>query len=115
MNWGTIVVIALVIVFAWMRFGSVPDLTGVDLRSAIILDVRSPGEFSSGHVERAINIPVLSLQKDSMEAIAKKEQPILVYCRSGTRANNAVQTLKEWGFTQVYNPRTQSNVESVLK
>ena len=115
MNWGTIVAIAVLIVFVWMRFGPAPDLTGVDLSSAIILDVRSPGEFSSGHVEGAINIPVSSLQKDSMETIAKKEQPILLYCRSGARASAAAQTLKGWGFTQVYNLRTQSGVESALR
>ena len=115
MNWGAIVFVAIVMAFAWKRFSSSPDLTGVDLRSALILDVRSPSEFSLGHVYRAINIPVQSLQKDSMETIAQKEQPILVYCRSGARATAAVQTLRDWGFTQVYNLRTQSSVESALK
>ena len=115
MNWGTVVAIAILMVLAWMRFGSTPDLTGVDLSSAIILDVRSPSEFSSGHAEGAMNIPVSSLQKDSMETIAKKDQPILVYCRSGARASTAAQTLKGWGFTQVYNLRTQSGVESAFR
>ena len=115
MNWGTVIFIVAVIGFVWMRFGSNPDLSGVELSSAIVLDVRSPSEFSSGHVTGAINIPVQSLQKDSIEAIVKKERPILVYCRSGARASAAVQTLKGWGFTNVYNLRTQSGVESVLK
>ena len=115
MNWGTIVAVAVLIVFAWMRFGPAPDLTGGDRSSAIIWDGRSPGEVSSGHVEGAINIPVSSLQKDSMETIAKKDQPILLYCRSGARASAASQTLKGWGFTQVYNLRTQHGVESALR
>ena len=115
MTWGNIIFIAVLIAFVWMRFGSSPDLTGVDLNSAIVLDVRSPNEFSQGHIDGAMNIPVQSLQKDSMETIAKKDQPILVYCRSGARASAATQVLKGWGFTQVYNLRTQSSVESALR
>ena len=115
MNWVTIILFSVFIGFLWQRFGASPNLTGVDLNSAIILDVRSPSEFSAGHAEGAINIPVQSLQKDSMETIAQKKQPILIYCRSGARASSATQTLRGWGFTEVYNLRTQSGVESALR
>ena len=114
MSWGNIAIGIVLAVFIWTRFGPGPDLSEIDVHSAIILDVRSPSEFSSGHAKGAINIPVQALQKDSLEAIAQKEQPILVYCRSGARASSATQILKDWGFTQVFNLRTQSGVESAL-
>lgn len=114
MSWTNIAIVIALGIFLWMQFGATPDLSNIDVRQAIILDVRSPAEFSSGHVKGAINIPVQALQKDSLETIAKKGQPILVYCRSGARASSAKKILEEWGFTDVYNLRTQSGVESAL-
>ena len=67
---------------------------------ALLLDVRSPGEFSMGHIEGARNLPVqeLGAKLDTLD----KAQPIVVYCRSGQRSGQAMQLLRGQGFDQVY-------------
>ncbi len=75
---------------------------------AFLLDVRTPGEFSGGHIDGATNISVQSLSGRLAEVGADKSRPIVVYCRSGRRSNAAMRTLQNAGFTQVYDlgPRT---------
>ena len=69
---------------------------------ALLLDVRSPGEFESGHLEGARNIPVGELEKRVAE-LGAKETKIVVYCHSGVRATRAAGILKDQGFTHVTN------------
>lgn len=67
-----------------------------------ILDVRTPEEFASDHIDKAININWLG---DSFVVDSKKldkTRPIFVYCKSGARSQNAVQKLEELGFTNLY-------------
>jgi phage shock protein E len=67
---------------------------------ALLLDVRSPGEFAGDHLEGAINIPVGDLEARLGELADKKTEPIIVYCRSGHRAARALTMLKAGGFTR---------------
>lgn len=67
---------------------------------AILLDVRTPGEFNSGHIEGAINIPVNDLESRISELPADKE--VVVYCRSGARSSSAKRILESKGISQVY-------------
>ena len=66
---------------------------------ATLLDVRSPEEFSGGHIEGAINIPVGDLAR-SLEAVPAG--PVVVYCRSGVRSARAGRTLLAAGREAVY-------------
>ncbi|MGH1342981.1 MAG: rhodanese-like domain-containing protein [Nannocystales bacterium] len=69
---------------------------------AALIDVRSPEEFASGHIEGARNIPVGEIGARSSE-VGDKEAPVVVYCRSGMRSAQAKATLDSAGFTQVHN------------
>lgn len=81
------------------------------LGRCVLIDVREPAEFASGHIRGAANIPrgVLEFQGDAHPAVANvvdpalshKEQPVLVYCRTGGRAALAACALQELGFTNV--------------
>lgn len=67
-----------------------------------ILDVRTPAEFSSDHIDKAVNIDWLG---DSFVAGVEKldkTKPVFVYCKSGGRSQSAVEKLEELGFTDVY-------------
>jgi phage shock protein E len=68
---------------------------------AIVLDVRTAEEFRSetGHLPKAMLIPVQELEQRIGELSAKKKQPIVVYCRSGTRSKRASEILAAQGFT----------------
>ena len=69
----------------------------------IILDVRTLQEYSSGHLENAINIDYYSSTfRDSLTAL-DKDKTYLVYCRSGNRSQQAVYIMEELGFITVYN------------
>ncbi len=70
-------------------------------QGALLLDVRTPGEFSSGHLEGAVNIPVQDLEAKLDAVPAKKDQPIVIYCQSGRRSASAKQLLEKAGFTKV--------------
>lgn len=70
-------------------------------RGALILDVRSVGEFSQGHAKGARNIP-LPLLKDRLGDLDRKK-PILACCASGARSGSACRILLKAGFQDVHN------------
>jgi phage shock protein E len=69
---------------------------------ATILDVRSRGEYSSGHAKGSINIPLDQLS-GYLKKIKSKEHPLITCCASGMRSASAKTFLKRQGFTNVYN------------
>lgn len=90
-------------------FGRVDGTQAKDLvtKGAKLLDVRTPGEFASGHIDGAVNIPVQDLQTRLGEL--DKVQPVVVYCASGKRSSAAMSMMKEGGFAQVYDLGGKSN------
>lgn len=71
-------------------------------QSALLIDVRSAYEFSQGHLDHASNIPHDQIGFRIGELVSDKEQPIVVYCRSGNRSHYAQKVLTELGFNNVY-------------
>lgn len=74
---------------------------------AVVLDVRTPDEYSSGHVPNAVNVPVQDVGQRLTEIDrlvgADKTKPVVVYCTAGSRAAKAKQQLEAAGYTQVVN------------
>lgn len=70
-------------------------------RAPLLLDVRSKQEYQQGHINGAINISYDLLTEKSGLIDADKDQEIIIYCRSGRRAQVAYQTLQQKGFTQL--------------
>lgn len=66
-----------------------------------LVDVRTPEEFSEGHLENAINIDVTADDFDAKVASLDKEKPVMVYCKSGGRSAKASARLKELGFKTI--------------
>jgi len=64
----------------------------------LILDVRTPDEYSAGHIEGAVNIAYDQLPQRLTELEAAKDKQVVVYCRSGRRAGLALETLRANGF-----------------
>jgi phage shock protein E len=71
----------------------------------MLVDVRTPAEYGAGHIENAINVPVENIMKGDFGALAlaPKDAPIRLYCRSGARASYALPFLQAEGFTDVVN------------
>jgi rhodanese-related sulfurtransferase len=69
-------------------------------RDHLLVDVRTAEEYGTGHIPGAVNIALQSLP-DQMATLSK-EQPIILYCRSGARSSNAAAILQKAGFDKVY-------------
>lgn len=67
----------------------------------IILDVRTPEEYSEKHIPEAINIPNETIGTEGIPALPDKDQLILVYCRSGNRSKQASEKLVKLGYTNI--------------
>ncbi len=73
-----------------------------DLPQAPLLDVRTPGEYSKGHLLNSINIDWNGDNFNSETSKLDKSKPILVYCLSGGRSAEAAEYLRKQGFKEVY-------------
>jgi rhodanese-related sulfurtransferase len=82
--------------------GAKVDYAQLIKEGAIILDVRSKGEYSSGHIKGSINISVDQLGSN-LTKLKDKNKPIITCCASGMRSASAKSILKSNGYTQVYN------------
>ena len=79
-----------------------------------IIDVRTPGEYKSGHYKGAINIQHDKITNGIKKAKIKKETPVILYCASGMRSSSAVSVLKAEGFSSVHNAGTQFKLNKLL-
>ena len=81
--------------------------------SRLIIDVREPYEFLSGHAEGAINIPPSDLLEGAkqLESIPKDTELVL-YCRSGARSNSAMNILSRLGYTNLVNGINKDHVKA---
>lgn len=72
-------------------------------KDVIIIDVRTPQEYTRGHLPKARNIPLLEFNDRLEELGAYKNNEIFLVCASGVRSQSATQTLIKHGFTQAWN------------
>lgn len=92
---------AFVVWFVMQRLGKVPKARAhqlVNEEGALLVDVRTPGEFAGGHLPGALNVPLQELDARAAE-LAKKNKPIVVYCASGMRSASASRVLQRAGAT----------------
>ena len=80
---------------------------------AIILDVRSKGEFEGGHIKGALNIPVDQL-RNNFSKLKDKNKPIITCCASGMRSASAKSILISGGYTSVFNGGGWNSLQNKL-
>lgn len=69
----------------------------------VIIDVRTPEEYASGRIEKAINLDYYSETfADELDKL-DKDKTYLIYCRSANRSGKALDMMAELGFAEVYN------------
>lgn len=69
---------------------------------ALLLDVRTPQEYSGGHIPGSQNIPLQVLDR-ILQTAENKDTPLFVYCQSGARSRQATALLGQMGYTDVTN------------
>jgi len=82
-------------------FGKSADFAQLVKDGAIILDVRTPGEYASGHIKGSKNFPLQSLQQNLIKI--PKDKVIITCCASGMRSGSAKSILLSSGFKEVHN------------
>lgn len=78
----------------------------------VVIDVREPEEYVQDHVEGAINIPSTEIAKatEKLDNVPK-DANILLYCRSGSRANTCKSTMERMGYMNITNGINKQHVE----
>lgn len=74
----------------------------VDQGNAIILDVRTPAEYSRGHIKGSTSIDVSDPNFASKVSFVQKDKTILLYCLSGSRSRAAASFMQTQGFKKIY-------------
>ena len=83
----------------------------------LIIDTREPSEYVASHVDGAINISVTEFASGRLPAAltdVAKDQPIVLYCRSGQRSNTCSMILRSFGYTNLTNGINEHHVRKLL-
>ena len=119
MSWTVLLVFAaLVAVFLTMkRAGQISAQAALAYlkNGALVIDVRSPGEFNMGHLPKAINLPLDELGTALPRRVKDKNQVLLLHCLSGARSGMAIIKLKKMGYPNVFNLGSYGRTEGILK
>lgn len=78
-------------------------LAATKARRRVFVDVRTPEEFTAGHLPGAINLPLTDLERSWPQLQPYSRRQIVLYCRSGHRAGLALDVLKRHGFEHAVN------------
>ena len=89
------------------------DYKEIYTNGATIIDVRTKGEFSGGHITGSVNIPLDSVSSN-IEEIRKMGQPIITCCASGMRSGSAKSMLKSKGI-EAYNGGGWASLNQKIK
>jgi phage shock protein E len=83
-------------------------------KGALVIDVRSEAEYREQHLPSAINIPLNRLAEEIARHAPKKQQPLLLHCRSGARSAKATSVLKKLGYSNVLNLGSYGRAEKIV-
>jgi phage shock protein E len=97
-----------------LGLGPKVDLGTLIKNGATIIDVRTCGEYQTGHVKGSLNIPLDQLG-GSLKKIKNKEHAVITCCASGMRSGSAKVFLKSQGYTNVHNGGAWRNLTRFVK
>jgi len=94
-------IVALIVM---RRSGQVPKKEAAEYvkQGALVIDVRTPAEFNSGHLSQAFNMPVDEIDALLPSKVKDKNRVILVHCKTGLRSKKAKSKLLRHGYTNVF-------------
>ena len=106
MNSTYILIAVLIVAFLFYSRAqaNVPTISSDEAREYLtdsnyqFIDVRTDGEYDSGHIPNSIHIPLQEIQDRMSEIDSLKNKNIIAYCRSGARSSKATKILVEAGF-----------------
>lgn len=118
MNWTTTLIIAAIVAVIFMikKSGQISAKDALEKlkNGALVIDVRSPGEFNSGHLAKAINLPLDEIETALPKRVKDKSQVILLHCASGMRSGVAKSKLISLGYTNAFNLGSYGRAEEII-
>ena len=111
---GAVVLAVLVI---WNKSSQVPTRVAQERlrQDAVILDVRTEGEFRGGHLARAINLPLDRFEAGLSQIVPDKGRPLLIHCQSGVRSKMATAIATRLGYTKAGNLGSLARARSIVE
>ena len=118
MNWTPFLILAAIVAVVLLvkNLGQISARDALELlrNDALVVDVRSSGEFNSGHLAKAINLPLDEIETALPQRVKDKNQALLLHCASGMRSGMAKSKLKRLGYTNVFNLGSYGRAEGIL-
>jgi phage shock protein E len=104
----TIAIIIVIVLAAFILLRRTSQISSKEalayLKSgALVIDVRTPSEFSSGHLPNAINLPLDQIETALPRHVKDKNQVLLLHCQSGMRSGVAKKKLNAIGYSNAFN------------
>jgi rhodanese-related sulfurtransferase len=119
MHWIAILIIAAVVaaIFMLKQSGQIAsdDALAFLKNGALVIDVRSRGEFNSGHLPAAINLPLDEIETALPSCVKDKNQVLLLHCQSGMRSGMARQKLKGMGYPNTFNLGSLARAQQIVE
>lgn len=119
MNWTPVLIFAVLLaaIFLLKRSGQIP-LNEAQARlknGALLIDVRTAAEYSSGHLPNAISLPLNEIEEALPRRVEDKSQSLLLHCQSGMRSGVACRKLKALGYANAFNLGSYDRAAHLLK
>ena len=116
--WDVLIVLGIIAAFlVYQRSGliSVKEAQQHMRHGALVIDVRTAGEFVSGHLPIAVNLPLSEIETNWARRIKDKNQILLLHCQTGTRSNAAKKKLIALGCPNTYNMGGYARAERIVR
>ncbi|HRG89999.1 MAG TPA: rhodanese-like domain-containing protein [Chitinophagales bacterium] len=95
-----------------LGMGPAVDYKQLMAEGAVIVDVRTKGEYQGGHIKGSVNIPLDTLGGQLKKI--DKNKPVITCCASGMRSASAKGLLQSKGYSRVYNGGGWAGLQSKL-
>ena len=119
MNWTIAIIVGAIMVAFFivkrMSFVSEEAARKHLAQGALVIDVRSPEEFRSGHVPDAINLPLGELRESLPHRVKDKNQVVLLHCLSGGRSGIAKGQARGLGYANTFNLGSYARAEKIVR
>lgn len=118
MDWISTLAIAVVLgAFLFVKRSgqvSVGEAQALLKQGALLLDVRTAGEFVAGHLPHAVNMPLEEIESEIEQLAQSKDRVLLLHCQSGMRSGVAAKKLRAMGYARVYNMGSYVRAEKIV-
>jgi rhodanese-related sulfurtransferase len=118
MNWTALLLLAalLVVFLLYKRSGliTVKDARAYLKNGALVIDVRSAGEFVAGHLPVAVNLPLNEIETSLSRRVQDKNQVLLLHCQSGARSKAARKKLIALGCPNAFDMGSYDRAERIV-